>query len=134
MQKLIKFNNIGDGRGSLTVLEENKEVPFTIKRVYYLYDTGTSASRGFHAHKTLEQIAICVAGSCEIIIDDGYDRKTHCLGSPDVGLYIGNFTWREMHNFSKDCVLLVLASDKYNEDDYIRDYKSFIHELQNRKK
>lgn len=134
MLELIKFNNKGDRRGSLTVLEENKEVPFSIKRVYYLYETGTGVSRGFHAHKTLEQIAICVAGSCEIILDDGYNRKTHYLKSPDVGLYIGNFVWREMHKFSQDCVLLVLASDKYNEDDYIRDYECFIRELQNGKK
>lgn len=125
MSRLINLQKKDDERGSLTVLEKGKEIPFSIKRVYYLSDTLDRASRGFHAHKRLEQIAICVAGSCEVLLDDGFMRKTFFLDSSDVGLYIGNFVWREMHNFSSDCVLLVLASEKYDENDYIRSYEDF---------
>jgi dTDP-4-dehydrorhamnose 3,5-epimerase-like enzyme len=125
MSRLIKLRTKGDDRGSLTVLEKGKEIPFSIKRIYYLSDTVDGVSRGFHAHKKLEQIAICVAGSCEFLIDDGLERKTFVLDSSDVGLYIENFVWREMHNFSSDCVLLVLASEKYDESDYIRSYEDF---------
>jgi dTDP-4-dehydrorhamnose 3,5-epimerase-like enzyme len=126
MLKLIKLQTKGDHRGSLTVLEEDKEIPFSVKRIYYLSDTAADTSRGFHAHKKLEQIAICVAGSCEITLDDGLKRETFFLDSSDIGLYIGNCMWREMHNFSSNCVLLVLASEEYDENDYIRSYKTFL--------
>ena len=134
MSKLITFEKKSYHRGNLTFLEEAKEIPFNIKRVYYLHNTAKGVSRGFHAHKKLEQIAICVAGSCEIILDDGFNRETFLLDTPDVGLYIGNYVWREIHNFSSDCVLLVLASTKYEENDYIRDYQIFMAEVQNGKK
>ena len=134
MSKLITFEKKSDHRGNLTFFEEAKEIPFSIKRVYYLHNTVEGASRGFHAHKKLEQIAICVAGSCEIILDDGFKRETFFLDTPDVGLYIGNYVWREIHNFSSDCVLLVLASAKYEENDYVRDYQTFMAEVQNGKK
>jgi dTDP-4-dehydrorhamnose 3,5-epimerase-like enzyme len=124
--KMIKFDLLGDERGSLISLEENKNIPFDIKRVYYIFGTEQGVARGFHAHKNLQQIAICVKGSCRFILDNGTDRESVVLDSPSVGLYIDNNKWREMHDFSEDCVLVVLASDYYDEADYIRDYKAFV--------
>ncbi|OUN94012.1 sugar 3,4-ketoisomerase [Blautia sp. An46] len=116
----------GDDRGQLVAIEEMKDIPFKIKRVYYMYDTGTLVSRGHHAHKCLEQILICVHGSCKILLDDGNDKETLVLDKPYEGLYIANDIWREMFDFSEDAVLLVLASQYYDENDYIRDYEKFL--------
>jgi len=129
MIKMIDLPTKSDERGSLSILEVGKAVPFSIKRVYYLFDSINGASRGFHAHKRLEQIAICIKGSCEFLLDDGSIRETVLLNSPRFGLYVGNLVWREMHNFSDDCVLLVLASEEYDEDDYIRCYEKFLEEV-----
>jgi dTDP-4-dehydrorhamnose 3,5-epimerase-like enzyme len=107
-------------------LEGDKTVPFEIKRVYYIFDTKSGVSRGFHAHKELQQVAICVRGSCRMILDDGKVRQDALIDSPIRGLLIGNLVWREMHDFSEDCVLLVLASEHYDEADYLRDYDEFI--------
>ena len=123
--KWIEFPSLGDDRGSLVALEGAKTVPFDIKRVYYIFDTKQGVSRGFHAHKNLEQVAICVRGSCRMVLDDGINRADAVLDSPFRGIYIGNLVWREMHEFSEDCVLLVLASEHYDEADYIRDYQDF---------
>ena len=123
--KWIEFPSLGDDRGSLVALEGTKTVPFDIKRVYYIFDTKKGVSRGFHAHKNLEQVAICVRGSCRMVLDDGTNRVDAILDSPIKGIYIGNLVWREMHEFSEDCVLLVLASEHYDESDYIRDYQDF---------
>lgn len=116
----------GDDRGQLVAIEEMKNIPFKIKRVYYMYDTGMLVSRGHHAHKCLEQILICVHGSCKILLDDGNDKETVVLDKPYEGLYIANDIWREMFDFSEDAVLLVLASQYYDENDYIRDYEKFL--------
>ena len=121
----IDFPPLGDDRGSLVALEGAKTVPFDIKRVYYIFDTKKGVSRGFHAHKNLEQVAICVRGACRMVLDDGTNRVDAILDSPIKGIYIGNLVWREMHEFSEDCVLLVLASEHYDEADYIRDYQDF---------
>lgn len=120
------FQQHGDDRGQLVALEEFKDIPFAIKRVYYMYDTGESVHRGFHAHKSLEQILICIHGSCKIRLDNGVEKKNVFLEKPYEGLYISNDMWREMYDFSPDAVLLVLASDFYLEDDYIRDYDEFL--------
>lgn len=122
----IKFQRHGDARGMLVALEENKEIPFRIKRVYYLYDTLADVTRGFHAHKSLQQILICVHGSCKIRLDDGRDKGVVTLDTPDEGIYVGNSMWREMFDFSPDAVLMVLASELYDEKDYIRDYEEFL--------
>lgn len=90
-----------------------------------MYDTKSDVHRGFHAHKTLEQILICIHGSCKVLLDNGKDRKIVSLEKPYEGLYISNDMWREMFDFSEDAVLMVLASDFYNEEDYIRDYQQF---------
>ena len=120
------FQQHGDERGQLVALEEYKDSPFQIKRVYYMYDTGKGVRRGYHAHKSLEQILICIHGSCKILLDNGQEKKVVPLEKPYEGLYISNNIWREMFDFSPDAVLLVLASDFYNEEDYIRDYEEFL--------
>jgi len=120
------FQQHGDDRGQLVALEELKDIPFAIKRVYYMYDTGEGVRRGYHAHKNLEQILICIHGSCKILLDNGEEKKVVILEKPYEGLYISNEMWREMYDFSSDAVLLVLASDYYDEEDYIRDYNTFL--------
>lgn len=122
----IAFQQHGDFRGQLVSLESNREIPFEIKRVYYAYDTIHEAVRGRHAHKTLEQILICIHGSFRLLLDDGESREQVFLDKPYEGVYIAHMIWREMYDFSDDAVLLVLASDLYNEDDYIRDYEVFL--------
>lgn len=117
---------MGDERGSLVALEGGKSVPFHIKRVYYIFGTKEGVSRGFHAHRYLKQVAICVAGSCRFILDDGKFREEVLLEKSSEGLLIEGLTWREMHDFSPDCVLMVLASEYYDEADYIRDYRTFL--------
>ncbi|MFM5019579.1 FdtA/QdtA family cupin domain-containing protein [Aeromonas rivipollensis] len=124
--KLIPLQTHGDDRGSLVSLEEEENIPFAVKRVYYLFDTKNGVSRGFHAHKALKQVAIAVRGSCRFILDDGKNRSEIILNNPAEGLLIESFMWREMHDFSDDCVLMVLADQPYDESDYIRDYKEFI--------
>ena len=122
----INFPPLGDDRGSLVALEENKTIPFNIKRVYYIFDTQLGVSRGFHAHKNLKQVAVCVTGKCRMTLDNGRDRIDIILDSPTKGILIENNIWREMHDFSSDCVLLVLASEHYDEADYIRNYDDFL--------
>lgn len=122
---MINFPPLGDDRGSLVALEAQKTVPFDVKRVYYIFGTQQGVSRGFHAHKNLKQVAVCVTGKCKMVLDDGKKREEVWLDSPTTGLIIEDLTWREMHNFSEDCVLLVLASEHYDESDYIRDYDEF---------
>ncbi len=127
----IEFQKLGDERGSLVSLEQNKNIPFEVKRIYYIFGTKEGVSRGFHAHKNLEQVAICVKGSCRFLLDDGKNKEEVVLNDPSIGLYISNVTWREMHDFSEDCVLIVLASELYDESDYIRDYNVFLEECKN---
>ena len=119
------FQQHGDERGQLVALEGKKDIPFEIKRVYYMYNTVSGTVRGKHSHKKLEQILICIHGSCKILLDNGEEKKTVFLETPYEGLYIAHNIWREMYDFSEDAVLLVLASDYYSEDDYIRNYDVF---------
>ena len=123
--KTISFPPLGDDRGSLVALEANKTIPFDIKRVYYIFGTQPGVSRGFHAHRALQQVAVCVTGKCRMVLDNGQLREDFWLDSPTKGLLIGDLVWREMHDFSPDCVLLVLASEHYDETDYIRDFNEF---------
>ena len=120
------FQQHGDERGQLVAIEEHKDIPFEIKRVYYMYDTGKGVTRGQHAHKSLEQILICIHGSCKLMLDNGKEKKIVSLEKPYEGLYISNNIWREMYDFSSDAVLMVLASDVYKEEDYIRNYDEFL--------
>jgi dTDP-4-dehydrorhamnose 3,5-epimerase-like enzyme len=127
--QLINFDIRGDSRGSLIALEKEHNVPFDIKRVYYIFDTVDGVRRGFHAHKNLKQLAICVKGSCKFLLDDGTDKNIYNLNEPTKGLYIEGLIWREMFDFSPDCVLMVLADAYYDEADYIRDYADFLAEV-----
>lgn len=120
------FQQHGDERGQLVALEALKDIPFKIERVYYMYDTGEGIRRGFHAHKSLEQILICIHGTCKILLDNGNEKKTVSLEKPYEGLYIAHNMWREMYDFSPDAVLMVLASEHYDESDYIRNYDEFL--------
>lgn len=125
LMEKIKLKKLGDERGSLVALESNISVPFEIKRVYYIFGTKVGISRGFHAHKKLKQLAICVSGSCKLLLDNGERKKSIVLDNPSEGILIGNMIWREMHDFSDDCVLILLANEYYHEQDYIRDYEKF---------
>jgi len=120
------FKPHGDERGQLVALEELKDIPFKVKRVYYIYDTLPNVVRGFHAHKNLKQILICIHGSCKIKLDNGKEKEIVLLDKPYEGLYVDNNMWREMFDFSEDAVLLVLASELYDESDYIRNYDDFL--------
>lgn len=128
--KFIELPNFSDDRGGLVAIESNQSIPFEIKRLYYIFNT-THQSRGFHAHIDLKQVAVCVKGSCRFILDNGHTREEVTLNSPTKGLYIDALTWREMHDFSEDCVLLVLASEHYDENDYIRNYYDFLKKAEN---
>lgn len=120
------FQQHGDERGQLVALEEFRDIPFEIKRVYYMYDTAEGVRRGLHAHRKLEQILICIHGSCKVLLDNGTEKKVVLLENQYEGLYVPNTMWREMYDFSADAVLMVLASDYYDESDYIRDYDEFL--------
>lgn len=124
--QLIELPPKGDARGSLIAIEGSETVPFDIKRVYYIFGTKEGVSRGFHAHKKLQQLAVCVSGKCRIVLDNGLCRDEVWLDCQTKGLLIEGALWREMHDFSDDCILLVLASEHYNEDDYIRSYDEFL--------
>lgn len=127
--KWLVFQILGDERGSMVALEYGKSVPFDIRRIYYIYHTGRGVSRGFHAHKELKQVAICISGQCRIVLDDGLKREEVLMNCPAKGLLIDSLLWREMHDFSEDCILLVLASEHYQESDYIRNYEDFLIEV-----
>ena len=124
--KIINLPTIGDNRGSLVAMEAMDKIPFNIKRAYFIFDTQKSVSRGFHAHKDLQQVAVCVAGKCRMTLDNGKKREDVWLDSPNKGIFIDKYIWREMHDFSGDCVLLVLASEHYTDSDYIRSYDQFL--------
>ncbi|WP_312491808.1 sugar 3,4-ketoisomerase [Pseudomonas cremoris] len=123
---LVDLQVLGDERGQLVVLEAQRNVPFDIKRVYFLMGTRPGVSRGFHAHRELLQAAICVSGQCRMLMNNGLTVEEVILDSSSKAIFIDKMIWHEMHDFSADCVLLVLASDFYNELDYIRSYQEFI--------
>jgi dTDP-4-dehydrorhamnose 3,5-epimerase-like enzyme len=125
---MVTFQEHGDERGMLVALEYEKECPFSIKRVYYMYGTKKNVRRGYHAHRNLQQLLICINGSCKIHLDDGEETKEIVLDTPQKGLFLGNGIWREMYEFTPDAVLMSLASELYDESDYIRDYQQFIEE------
>ena len=127
--KLVKMDIHGDNRGKLISLESNKNIPFEIKRVYYIYDTLPDEERGKHAHKNLEQLIVAIDGACQFVLDDGKTREEIWLNSPEKGLYIGKNMWREMKHFSYGCKIMVLASEYYDEKEYIRDYDEFLKEV-----
>ena len=124
--KLIRLQTHGDDRGSLVSLEKDNNIPFEIKRVYYMFNTLAGVRRGCHAHRNLKQVVIAVRGSCRFILDNGHERIELLLDNPAQGLFIDSLVWREMYDFTQDCVLMVLADQLYDETDYIRSYKDFV--------
>jgi hypothetical protein len=123
--KIIELPKVNDIRGNLTFIEGNEHVPFDIKRVYYLYDVPGGEKRGGHAHKSLKQFIIAASGSFDVILDDGNDRKRFHLNRSYYGLYVPTMIWRELDNFSSGSVCVVLASEHFSEEDYIRNYEEF---------
>jgi dTDP-4-dehydrorhamnose 3,5-epimerase-like enzyme len=122
---LVDVPSFGDHRGTLCAFEAGQDIPFIIKRCYCIYHTEKGVSRGYHAHKALKQMVICVSGSCRFLVDDGDTKENFILDSPNKGLLIEGLIWREMHDFSQDCVLIIFANEHFNESDYIRDYALF---------
>lgn len=124
----LELNHFSDRRGSLIPLEYPKSLPFDIKRIYYIYNVDKKEERGFHSHRNLEQILICLGGNAKIRVSDGKTKEVISLDSPNKGLYIGPMIWREMFDFSPNATLLVLASKEYDEKDYIKDYLEYKQE------
>jgi hypothetical protein len=124
--RVFELPRIYDPRGNLTFIEGKSQVPFEIQRVYYLYDVPGGAERGGHAHKGLQQLIIAMSGSFDVILDDGKAKKRVHLNRSYNGLYVCPMIWRELDNFSSGSVCMVLASNRYDEDDYFRDYDEFI--------
>lgn len=127
---MIQFQTHGDYRGELISLEENRNIPFEVKRVYFMYDTKPGVHRGFHAHKALKQILFCPCGACTVMLDSGKEREYIRLDKPTEGIVVEAGIWREMFDFTENAVLMVLASDYYDESDYIRNYDEFIRYIQ----
>jgi hypothetical protein len=123
---MIEMDKHHHEKGNITVVENGKSIPFNVKRVYYLYDVPGGVARGGHAHKGLYQLIVAASGSFNVILDDGKSKHVYTLNRPYQGLYIVPGIWRELNDFSSGSVCLVLASEKYDENDYIRDYNEFI--------
>jgi WxcM-like, C-terminal len=123
---VIELNKIHNRSGNLTSLEDNIDIPFNVKRLYYLYDVPGGAERGGHAHKGLHQLIVAASGCFDVVLDDGKNRKVVELNRSYYGLYIVPGIWRELINFSSGAICLVLASEKYDADDYIRDYEEYL--------
>lgn len=124
--RLIDLPKVSDPRGNLTFVESERQIPFAIKRIYYLYDVPGGAERGAHGHKALHQLVIAMSGSFDIELDDGFEKNIYHLNRGYYGLYISPMIWRDIRNFSSGAVCMVIASDFYNEADYFRDYNEFI--------
>ncbi len=131
MIRILGVRSFKDERGSLGVIESNLDIPFEIRRIYYLFKNCQDKNRGSHAHKKLKQVYIALSGSCVIEFDDGNKKFEYKLNNPVEGLYIDQVVWREIKNISHDCVLLVLADDFFQEKDYIRNYEEFINYIKN---
>ena len=124
--RLLEIPVIREPRGNLGVLEGGRDLPFEIRRTYWLYDIPAGSHRGGHAHRRLEQVLIALGGSFDVVLDDGVERKTVTLNRPDRGLYLPTGIWRELENFSAGSVCLVLASEHYDETEYLRDHDEFL--------
>ena len=126
-----EFNILGDYRGQLVALEENRNIPFDLKSVFYIFGTQEGVSRGNHSHYKTKQFLVAVNGSCKVTLDDGYNKETFNLNQPNLGLFQDALIWGTMHDFSSDCVLMVLANEYYDASDYITDYDKFLKEVRN---
>lgn len=124
--KIIELPKITDPRGNLSFIEGGQHIPFDIKRVYYLYDVPGGSDRGSHAHKKLHQFIVAMSGSFDVVLDDGKEKKRFHMNRSHYGLYVCPMMWRDLDNFSSGAVCMVLASKRYDETDYIRDYEQFL--------
>lgn len=124
--KVIDFEVHPDERGKLTALSSNREIPFEIKRIYYTWDMPHEAIRGGHAHRDLDEVVVCLHGSCDFVLDNGKETLTIHLDQPNRGLYIPAHLWRDFRNFSSDCVVILIASDYFHPEDHIKDYNEFL--------
>ncbi len=129
--KLEEFKVLGDHRGQLIALEANRQIPFDVKRVFYIYGTQEGIPRGNHSHYKTKQFLVAVNGSCKVTLDNGKRKEIFDLNKPNLGLFQDALIWGTMHDFSSDCVLMVLADEHYDESDYIRDYDMFLEEVKN---
>lgn len=128
---IINFQDFGDERGKLVVIEGNQSIPFEIARVFYIYGSDNNVIRGQHANRLSEFVLINICGSSKVKVDDGYSTKIFELDKPMMGLYIPQMIWKDMYEFSSDSILLVVSSTHYNEKEYIRDYNFFVQEIKN---
>lgn len=126
---LLKFNELGDSRGKLVVAEGLKDVPFDIKRIFYIYDTKDEVIRGQHANRNSKFVLINLQGSVSIVVDDGYNKDVVVLDKPHEGIFLESMVWKEMKDFSRDSILLVLSSEGFDSGEYIRDYEEFLNEV-----
>ena len=128
--KILEFSDLGDERGNLVVVEGSGfDIPFEIKRVFYIYGSDAEVIRGRHANRRTEFVMINVSGKSKVTVDNGYEQKVIELDRPRMGLYLKTMVWKDMYDFSEDSVLLVLASEHYDAEEYIRDYDEYIHEV-----
>ena len=126
--KLEEFKVLGDHRGQLVALETNRQIPFDVKRVFYIYGTQEGVPRGNHSHYKTKQFLVSVNGSCKVTLDNGKEKETFDLNKPNLGLFQDALIWGNMHDFSSDCVLMVLADEYYDASDYITSYDTFLEE------
>lgn len=122
---VVQLPTVHDARGNLTITEGDKDIPFTIKRTYHLYDVPGGAERGGHGHRELQQFIIAMSGSFDVVLHDGFRERTFSLNRSNFGLYVPRMYWRVLNNFSSGAVCLVLASERFSEDDYYRDFDEF---------
>ena len=128
---LENFNVLGDHRGQLIALESNRHIPFDVKRIFYIYGTLKNVKRGNHAHFITKQLLVVVNGSCKVTLDNGRKKETFIINEPNLGLFQDSLIWGTMHDFSNDCVLLVLADRYYKKSDYITDFDEFLEQVKN---
>ncbi|KIM04417.1 MAG: dTDP-6-deoxy-3,4-keto-hexulose isomerase [Sulfurovum sp. AS07-7] len=129
--ELQEFKVLGDHRGQLIALEVNRQIPFNVKRVFYIYGTQEGVPRGNHSHYKTKQFLVSVAGSCKVTLDNGKEKETFDLNQPNLGLFQDALIWGTMHDFSPDCVLLVMADEYYDANDYITDYNKYLEVVNN---
>ena len=124
--KIIQLTKVLDKRGNLSVIEENKDIPFSIKRAYWIYDVPGGEERGGHAYKYNKEFIVAISGSFDVILDNGIEKEVYHLNRSYYGLYVPNGIWRQMVNFSTNSLAFIVASELYNETDYLRDYDAFL--------